>query len=107
MKATSKQSTKVAKKAGAKLTLLAGGNPQIAKAAGDSPVQTYIAAMPGWKCGSGHRLDALIVGNVPNVRKAVRRNSPFQASRARAGSLGSTYSALSPPSQLTKLQQLL
>ena len=29
--------------------LLAGGNPQIAKADGDAPVQAYIAAMPGWK----------------------------------------------------------
>ena len=33
----------------AKPVLLAGGNPQIGKANGDSPVQTYIAAMPGWK----------------------------------------------------------
>jgi len=31
-----------------KPTLLAGGNPQIAKADGDAPVQAYIAAMPGW-----------------------------------------------------------
>lgn len=30
-----------------KPALLAGGNPQIAKADGDEPVQTYIAAMPG------------------------------------------------------------
>jgi len=29
--------------------LLAGGNPQIAKADGDAPVNAYIAAMPGWK----------------------------------------------------------
>ena len=28
--------------------LLSGGNPQIAKADGDAPVQAYIAAMPGW-----------------------------------------------------------
>jgi hypothetical protein len=27
--------------------LLSGGNPQIAKADGDAPVQAYIAAMPG------------------------------------------------------------
>ena len=71
-------------------------------------MQAYIAVMPGWKCGSGRSLDALIVRNVPNVRKAVKWNSPFQASRARAGSLGSTYSPLSPPpSQPAKLQQLL
>src|SRR5262249_45346505 len=29
--------------------LLSGGNPQIAKADGDAPVQAYIAGMPGWK----------------------------------------------------------
>src|SRR5216110_2954200 len=29
--------------------LLSGGNPQIAKADGDAPVQAYLAAMPGWK----------------------------------------------------------
>ena len=57
--------------------LLTGGNPQIAKADGDAPVQAYIAAMPGWKRDIGERLDALIVRNVPNVRKAVRWNSPF------------------------------
>jgi len=61
----------------AKPTLLAGGNPQIAKADGDAPVQAYIAAMPGWKCDVGRRLDALIVRTVPSVRKVVRWNSPF------------------------------
>ena len=59
------------------VVLLLGGNPQIAKADGDAPVQAYIAAMPGWKCDLGKRLDALIVRNVPNVRKAVKWNSPF------------------------------
>jgi hypothetical protein len=63
--------------AAAKPTLLAGGNPQIAKADGDAPVQAYIAAMPGWKRDVGRRLDALIVRTVPNVRKAVKWNSPF------------------------------
>ena len=57
--------------------LLAGGNPQITKADGDSPVQSYIAALPGWKRDTGRRLDALIVKNVPHVRKAVKWNSPF------------------------------
>src|SRR5829696_6771012 len=73
---------KVAKKvaarpATAKPALLAGGNPQIAKAYGDAPVQAYIAAMPGWKRHIGRRLDALIVRAVPDVRKAVKWNSPF------------------------------
>jgi hypothetical protein len=62
---------------GAKPTLLSGGNPQIPKADGDAPVQAYIAAMPGWKRDVGRRLDALIARSVPNVRKAVRWNSPF------------------------------
>jgi hypothetical protein len=57
--------------------LLAGGNPQIAKADGEAPVQAYIAAMPGWKRDVGRRLDALIVRTVPDVRKAVKWNSPF------------------------------
>ena len=57
--------------------LLAGGNPQIAKADGDAPVQAYIAAMPGWKSDVGRRLDTLIVRTVPGVRKAVKWNSPF------------------------------
>jgi hypothetical protein len=60
-----------------KVALLAGGNPQIAKADGDAPVHAYIAAMPGWKRDVGRRLDALIVRTVPSVRKAVKWNSPF------------------------------
>jgi hypothetical protein len=79
---TSKKSAKVSKKAAAKRvaakpTLLSGGNPQIAKAYGDAPVQAYIAAMPGWKRDVGRRLDELIVRTVPGVRKAVKWNSPF------------------------------
>jgi hypothetical protein len=61
----------------AKPALLAGGNPQIAMAGGDAPVQAYVAAMPGWKRDIGRRLDALIVCAVPGVRKAVKWNSPF------------------------------
>ena len=57
--------------------LLSGGNPQIPKGDGDGPVQAYIAAMPGWKRGVGRQLDALVERSVPEVRKAVRWNSPF------------------------------
>ena len=64
-------------KAKPKVVLLSGGNPQIAKADGDAPVQAYIAAMPGWKRDLGERLDALIARNAPDVRKAVKWNSPF------------------------------
>ena len=96
MKSTRKSTTKAKRpvKAGAKakpsakkakpsankakpVKLLSGGNPQIAQADGDAPVQAYIAAMPGWKRDLGKRLDALIVRSVPNVRKAVKWNSPF------------------------------
>jgi hypothetical protein len=57
--------------------LLSGGNPQIAKSDGDGPVQAYLDAVPGWKQDICRRLDRLIVRHVPNVRKAVRWNSPF------------------------------
>ncbi len=57
--------------------LLSGGNPQIAKADGDAPVQAYLAAIPDWKRHIARRLDALIVKSVPHVRKAVKWNSPF------------------------------
>ena len=60
-----------------KPVLLSGGNPQIAKGEGDAPVRAYIDAMPGWKREVGRRLDALIVRAVPDVRKAVKWNSPF------------------------------
>jgi hypothetical protein len=68
------QSSKVAKP-----VLLSGGNPQIAKAYGDAPVQAYIAAMPGWKRDVGRRVDALIVRAVPGVRTAVKWDSPLYA----------------------------
>jgi hypothetical protein len=84
--------TKAAKRSGAKVPrprkvanpkLLSGGNPQIAKAYGDAPVQAYIAAMPGWKRDIGRRLDTLIERAVPDVRKAVKWNSPFYGSPRR------------------------
>lgn len=57
--------------------LLSGGNPQIAMGYGDEPVQAYIAAMPGWKREVGQRIDRLIVDAVPDLRKAVKWNSPL------------------------------
>jgi len=62
---------------GKKVVLLSGGNPQIAMADGDAPVQAYIAAMPGWKHDVGKPLDALIARHAPHARKAVKWNSPF------------------------------
>ncbi|MBI5283575.1 MAG: DUF1801 domain-containing protein [Chloroflexi bacterium] len=75
--AATSSARKPRKGAAAKPALLAGGNPQIAKAGGDTPVQAYIAAMPGWKRDAGRRLDALIARSVPGVCKAVKWNSPF------------------------------
>ena len=78
MAAKNSTSKKVARSADAAAPkLLSGGNPQIAKADGDAPVQAYIAAMPGWKHDVGRALDDLIVKTVPGVLKAVRWNTPF------------------------------
>ncbi len=57
--------------------LLSGGNPQIPKGDGPEPVAAYLAAVPGWKQDVGRHLDSLIERVVPDVRKAVRWNSPF------------------------------
>ena len=84
---TAKTAARVAA-APAKPILLAGGNPQIAKADGDAPVQAYIAAMPGWKSDVGRRLDALIVRAVPGVRKAVKWNSPLYGIEGQGWFLG-------------------
>jgi hypothetical protein len=106
---TSRKSAKVAKKPAAKKVaakavkpreakpssgngsgpaLLSGGNPQIAKAYGDAPVQAYIAAMPGWKSDVWRRLDALIGRAVPNVYKAVKWNSPLYGIEGQGWFLG-------------------
>jgi len=76
------------KRAPAKPRLLSGGNPQIAKADGDAPVQAYITAMPGWKRDVGRQLDALITQAVPGVRKAVRWNSLFYGVEGKGWFLG-------------------
>ena len=78
---TSSKSARAAAKApeigSGEVKLLSGGNPQIPKGDGDAPVQAYIAAMPGWKSHVGRRIDDLIARTVPDVRKAVRWNSPW------------------------------
>ncbi len=78
----------MARKSSAKPTLLAGGNPQIAKGDGDAPVQSYIAAMPGWKGDVGRRLDALIVRAIPGVCKAIKWNTPFYGVEGQGWFLG-------------------
>lgn len=71
-----------------KVRLLAGGNPQIAKADGDAPVQAWLAALPGWKGELGRRLDTLIGSTIPGVRRAVKWNSPFYGVEGRGWFLG-------------------
>lgn len=72
----------------AKPVLLSGGNPQIAKAYGDAPVQAYIAAMPDWKREVGRLLDALIERTIPGVYKAVKWNSPLYGIEGQGWFLG-------------------
>ena len=68
--------------------LLAGGNPQIPKGHGDAPVQAYIAALTGWKQIVVRRLDALVTDAVPEVRKAVKYNSPLYGTDGETWFLG-------------------
>ena len=76
-KKAAKPAARKPKAAAKKPVLLSGGNPQVAMADGDAPVQAYIAAVPGWKRDVARRLDALITRTVPEARKAVKWNSPF------------------------------
>jgi len=86
---TAKTRKKAARsKSAARPTLLAGGNPQIAKADGDAPVRAYIAALSGWKRDVVRRLDALIERAVPDVRRAVKWNSPLYGVEGRGWFLG-------------------
>jgi hypothetical protein len=62
---------------------LKGDNPQIAKADGSAPVQTYIAAIPGWKRSVARRLDALMSECAPASQKAIRWNSPMYGIKGR------------------------
>jgi hypothetical protein len=71
-----------------KVKLLTGGNPQIAKGDGDGPVQDYIDAMPDWKSEIGRQIDAIASKALPNVRKAVKWNSPFYGLTGRGWLIG-------------------
>ena len=72
-------------KAAGEPVLLSGGNPQIPKGEGDAPIQAYIAAMPGWKRAVGRQLDAIVTKALPDVRKAVKWNSPFYGAADQEG----------------------
>ena len=57
------------RKGGKAAVLLSGGNPQIAKADGDAPVQAYIAAMPGWKRDLGRASTRSSCGTCPTCAR--------------------------------------
>ncbi|MCC7074215.1 MAG: DUF1801 domain-containing protein [Deltaproteobacteria bacterium] len=82
------QRTPTSRTSSATPKLLSGGNPQIAKGEGDAPVQAYLAALPGWKSVVARTLDALIVRAVPQVKKAVKWNSPFYGIEGQGWFLG-------------------
>ena len=67
---------------------LSGGHPQVPKADGDAPVRACIEAMPVGKRAVGRQLDALILRTVPDVRRAVRWNTPFYGVEGRGWFLG-------------------
>lgn len=78
MKPASKRKAPAKRPASKKnVTLLSGGNPQIAMGFGDAPVQAWLAAVPDWKRAVCERIDAIIEKTVPGVAKAVKWNSPF------------------------------
>lgn len=57
--------------------LLAGGNPQIPKGEGEAPIQAYLDAVPGWKQAVCRELDQLISEILPDVKKAMKWNTPL------------------------------
>ena len=44
----------------------------VAKADGDGPVQAWIGLLPGWQAERARRIDAVVTGALPDVRKAVK-----------------------------------
>lgn len=60
-----------------RVKLLSGDNPQIPKGFGEEPVTPYIAAVPGWKQDIVRQVDRVIVAAVPEVKKAVKWNTPL------------------------------
>ncbi|MRX50407.1 DUF1801 domain-containing protein [Paracoccus sp. S-4012] len=65
--------------------LLSGGNPQIPKGEGNAPVQAWIAAAPEWKGAVAARIDRIVTDAVPEVRKAVKWNSPLYGAPGQEG----------------------
>jgi hypothetical protein len=74
---TRKAAPKSQQRKGATPALLAGGNPQVAKADGDAPVQGLHRGHAWLEARRRAPPRRLIVRTVPGVRKAVKWNSPF------------------------------
>lgn len=54
-----------------------GGGPAAARRAGESAVQSFIAALPEWQAAFAGRIDAMIGQAVPGAHKALRWNTPL------------------------------
>ncbi len=63
--------------------LLAGGNPQIARADGDSAVQTWLAATSGWKRDLVRSLDEALVTGWFQQASAIRGWGKSQVEQSR------------------------
>ncbi len=80
--ASEKTQLAAAEEVGATPVLLLGGNPQMAMADGDAPVQAYIAVTPEWQSDVGSRPGTLIVRTVPKLREAVRWIASYEVKLA-------------------------
>ena len=58
------------------------------KQEGDTPVQAYIAALPGWQRDVAARVDAIVTRELPGVRKAIKWHNPMYGVPGRGWFLG-------------------
>lgn len=75
--AAAKAKTSNSSRAGKGLPRKARKPASLPKSDGDAGVQAYIASMEPWQAAFATRIDALVVKQVPGVRKAVRWHCPF------------------------------
>ena len=80
--ASGKTQLAAAEEVGATPVLLSGGNPQMAMADGDAPVQAFIAATPEWQSDVGSHPGTLIVRTVPKLREVVPRIESYEGKLA-------------------------
>ena len=72
-----KAKTSDAPGAGKRLPRKARKPASLPKSDGDAGVQAFIASMEPWQAAIARRVDALVVKQVPGVRKAMRWRCPF------------------------------